>query len=180
MSKRGNHRTTKTQQAERQAKAIELTREGMQPGEIAQQVGASRVTIWRDLEKLRLNYHALSKENFAEYVQVQIQLLTTAVEEVWEGNLPPEAGNAIRRMMDSIARLTGSNAPARTITAHVSAEVDPQTLKGYRRFVFETRGLDQESLQKVYEFARSLPRPVAEPAGPPASSPLWLEEQCDS
>jgi len=68
----------------------------------------------------------VSREEFSVYVKQQVELLTKAVEEVWEGKLPPEAANSIRGLMDSIARLTGSNAPTKSISANVN--VDQQVI----------------------------------------------------
>ena len=108
MTRPRGDRTTQAHQAERQARVTDVLKENpsVTQQQLADEVGASLATVKRDLSKLSEGFVATTREQFASYVQQQVQLLTKAVEEVWEGRLPPEAANSIRGMMDSIARLT--------------------------------------------------------------------------
>jgi hypothetical protein len=174
MKSRGN-KTSKAARAERQAKALELMSEGKNQTEIAAELGISRMTFWRDLQAIEARYVEGSADDVKEFKAAQYKALMQIESATAEGTIPPDVANALTRIRSEVAKLLGLNAPERKVTAHFNGDVDPETLKGYRRFVLETRGLDQEGLQQVYAFARSLARPVAEPAGPPATSPLWLE-----
>jgi DNA-binding CsgD family transcriptional regulator len=119
-------RNSKAKQAANQAQIVRGTVEGKTQSTIADELGVTRETVNRNLAELRKGFVSVSREEFSVYVKQQVELLTKAVEEVWEGKLPPEAANSIRGLMDSIARLTGSNAPTKSISANVN--VDQQVI----------------------------------------------------
>lgn len=112
-------KNSKVKQAANQQKIVEGLAEGKKQTQIAEELGVHPVTVCRNLAELRKGFVSASREEFSVYVKQQVELLTKAIEEVWEGKLPPEAANSIRGLMDSIARLTGSNAPTKSISAHV-------------------------------------------------------------
>lgn len=116
-------RNSKAGQAANQQKIVEGLAEGKTQSTIAEELGVARETVNRNLALLRDGLVSVGREDFAVYVKQQVDLLTKAIEEVWEGKLPPEAANSIRGLMDSIARLTGSNAPTKSISAHVAGGV---------------------------------------------------------
>jgi hypothetical protein len=151
-------RNSKAKQAANQQKIVQRTVEGKTQTTIAEELGIHPVTVCRNLAELRKGFMSVSREEFSVYVKQQVELLTKAIEEVWEGKLPPEAANSIRGLMDSIARLTGSNAPTKSIHANVNADVDPGKLVGYRKFLYHTRHLSEADVNaKVFPFCDSLP-----------------------
>jgi hypothetical protein len=127
---------------------------------------ADRNTLTRDLTRLRQQFNASNREEFSQYIQEQVTLLTQAVEEVWSGELPPEAANSIGRLMDSIARLTGSNAPTKSIHATVKGpQLDALYLDIRQELLHLSDGDKQEALLLIREFAKSRRKPV--PVGVP-------------
>lgn len=115
-------RNSKAKQAANQQKIVEGLAVGKKQTQIAEELGLHPVTVSRNLALLRDGLVSASREEFSTFVKQQVELFTKAIEEVWEGKLTPEAANSIRGMMDSIARLTGSNAPTKSISANVNVE----------------------------------------------------------
>jgi hypothetical protein len=133
MSPRGN-KSSAALIEKRRGRLLELKQQGkttIEAEEILTSEGfpADRVTLWRDLSKLREGFSIANRQEFSTYVQEQIALLTQVIEELWEGSLPPETANSIRGLMDSIARLTGSNAPTKSIHATVPVEHSQELLE---------------------------------------------------
>ncbi len=78
------------------------------------------------------------------------------------------------QVMDRLSRLLGLDAPTKSISAKVNADIDPESLRGYRKFVHVTCNMDQITLDKVYAFAAKLNTPPERQLiGPPATSELW-------
>ena len=122
---------------------------------------ADRNTLTRDLTRLRQQFNASNSAEFAEYVREQVELLTKVVEEVWGGNLAPEAANSIRGLMDSIARLTGSNAPSKSIVGHVSGPKLDSLYLDIREVLLDLDDADkQEALLLMRGFAKQRKKPV--------------------
>jgi DNA-binding CsgD family transcriptional regulator len=150
-------RHSKAKQAANQQKIVQRTLEGKTQATIAEELGLTRETVNRNLAELRKGFVSTSREEFAAYVKQQVELLTKAIEEVWAGKLPPEAANSIRGLMDSIARLTGSNAPTKSISAHLKVE-DEVTQGFYIEFARRTMKLRHDSSwQRLWDFIDSLP-----------------------
>lgn len=149
-------RNSKAKQAANQQKIVEGLAEGKTQSTIAAELGLARETVNRNLAVLRDGLVSASREEFSVYVKQQVDLLTKAIEEVWEGKLPPEAANSIRGLMDSIARLTGSNAPTKSISASVT--VNPEHSREYLFFREAVAGLTEDQLHEVYTFAKGLQR----------------------
>ena len=150
-------RHSKAKQASNQKKIVQGTVEGKTQSTIAAELGLARETVNRNLAQLRKGFVSASRDEFAIYVKQQVELLTKAIEEVWAGKLPPEAANSIRGLMDSIARLTGSNAPTKSISAHV--EIENEITQGfYVEFARRTMKLKHKSSwQKLWDFIDSMP-----------------------
>jgi hypothetical protein len=127
-------------------------------GEVAKQLGLARQTVNENLAELRRGFVASSPEEFAVYVRQQVELLTKAIEEVWEGKLPPEAANSIRGLMDSVARLTGSNAATKSSSTNVNVNLNPEHSTDYLLFREACAGLSEDQLHEVYAVAKTLPR----------------------
>jgi hypothetical protein len=143
--------------------------------EIAEVVGAPLRTIERDTAALRRNFR--DGEQFAEFVKGLVELYISDYEETRACTLPPEVSSACRGILDSIARITGANAPSKSLSVSVDASGDPAKLIGYRKFVYETRFLDGDSLEQVFAFCRTLNTPPpARVFNPPTTSELWEDE----
>lgn len=154
-------RHSKQKSAVIKEKIVEGTQAGKNQGEVAAELAVSREHVNRTLAELRDRFKDRSPEAFSVYVQQQVELLTKAIEEVWEGTLPPEAANSIRGLMDSIARLTGSNAPTRSENLTMTVEGDPAKLQGYRKFLHHTKHLSLADVNRlVYPYCDQLPPSV--------------------
>lgn len=95
----------------RRAKVAKLFAEGKSVPKIAEATGAPLRTIERDLSALRGTLQNANKESFGNFVKGQVELLTRLIEDTYNGTIPPEVANAVRGLMDNLAKLTGSNAP---------------------------------------------------------------------
>lgn len=158
-------RHSKPKSAVIKEKIVQGTQDGKNQGVIAGELKVSREHVNRTLAELRDRFKDRSPEAFSAYVHRQVELLTQAIEEVWEGKLPPEAANSIRGLMDSIARLTGSNAPTRSESLNVNVDANVSSL--YAKFVrIVGRKLRKpESWAALWNYLEALPvDPVEEPA----------------
>ena len=173
MSRPRGNKTSKATRAEREGRVIAKLGENKSQTTIAKEIGVSRSTVWRHLQKMTLLMSENNASQFAELRKTQVGALADMAAEVHRGKVAPDVANAWGGLMKQIASILGLNAPTRTISAKIDANVDPEKLVGYRKFVYETRGLDQAQIDQVYAFARSLVRVRETPPGPPASSPLW-------
>jgi hypothetical protein len=168
---RGN-KTSKAVRAERQAKALELMKTGATQDAIAELLGVSRMTFWRDLQAIEARYVEGSKEDVAAFKKSQYDALMRIESATAEGSIEPEVANTLVRVRDSVARLLGLNAPSKSISASVNVKLDPATMGMYDRFFHECGGLTSEQFEQVWQFMRQLPRKVVE-LGPPDDAPTW-------
>lgn len=160
-------RNSKAKQAANQQKILQGMVEGKTQTTIADEIGVTRETVNRNLAKLREGFQLASKEQFTEYVQHQVALLTELASQLWEGVVPPDVGNSIRGVLDSIARLTGSNAPTKSIVGHVSGpKLDALYLDIRQELLDLSDGDKQDALLLMREFARSRKKPVVVDAMP--------------
>lgn len=150
-------RNSKVKQATNQQAIVQGTKEGKTQSTIAAELGLTRETVNRNLAKLREGLQLATKEQFSEYVQNQVALLTELASQLWEGQVPPEVGNSIRAVLDSIARLTGSNAPTKSI--HANVQVGNEITQGfYVEFARRTMKLKHpDSWQRLWDFIDGLP-----------------------
>src|ERR1051325_9047730 len=125
---RGN-KTREARRAERRQKEIDLMNQGRTQQQMAEELGISRQTFWRDVQELTKQYADGNKESFAELRKLQVGALMDMAKEVHEGTLAPDAGNSIRGFLDSVTRLLGLNAESRSIVAHVSPAQDERYLE---------------------------------------------------
>ena len=154
-------RNSKAGQATNQQKIVEGIAEGKTQSTIAEELGVHRTTVNRNLAVLRDGLVSASREEFSVYVKQQVDLLTKAIEEVWEGKLPPDAANSIRGLMDSIARLTGSNAPSKSIVGHVSGPKLDSLYLDIREVLLDLDDADkQEALLLMRGFAKQRKKPA--------------------
>jgi len=160
-------RNSKAKQAANQQRIVEGLAVGKKQTLIAEELGLHPVTVSRNLALLRDGLVSASREEFSQYVQQQVELLTKVIEEVWEGKLPPEAANSIRGLMDSIARLTGSNSPIKSIHATVKGPQLDALYLDIRQELLDLSDADkQEALSLMREFATTRKKPVIVDAMP--------------
>jgi hypothetical protein len=160
-------RHSKAKQAANQQKIVQGTVDGKTQTTIAAEIGVTRETVNRNLAKLREGFQLASKEQFTEYVQSQVALLTELALELWEGHVPPDVGNSIRGVLDSIARLTGSNAPSKSIVGHVTGpQLDALYLEIRQELLDLENDAKQDALLLIREFAKSRKKPVVVDAMP--------------
>ena len=158
MSRPRGNKTSKAARAERQAKALDLMKTGETQEAIAELLGVSRTTFWRDLQAIEARYVEGSKEDVAAFKKSQYDALIRIESATAEGSIEPDVANALVRVRDSVARLLGLNAPERKVVGHIDADVDPAKLVGYRKFLYHTRHLSEEDVNaKVFPFCDSLP-----------------------
>ena len=161
MTRKGNHRTTRVQRAERQAKAIELTAEGLKPGEIAQQVGAGRTTIWRDLKGLMKTLSVTNAESFQQLKQEQDAILRKMEELLLTDKVDPEIVREWRAIRKDINDLWGLDEARKSVTAHVSGpQLDPLYLDIRAELLDLSDADKQEALELMREFAKARKKPV--------------------
>jgi DNA-binding Lrp family transcriptional regulator len=157
---RGN-KTSKAARAERQARALELMKTGATQEAIAEFLGVSRMTFWRDLQAIEARYVEGSQEDVAAFKKSQYEALIRIESATAEGSIEPEVANALVRVRDSVARLLGLNAPTKSIHATVNG---PQLDALYLDIRQELIDLDDEAkheaLLLMREFAKSRKKPV--------------------
>ena len=156
MRARGGNKKSNSAIAKRRTELAERLSKGERVGKLAKELGVSRVTLWRDVKNLTLQFSDPSRAAFQEYRQAHLKVLQTMAQAVLEEKVSAEVAREFRRYQADIAKLIGLNAETRSVVAHVTAEVDPAKLKGYRRFVHETRFLPESKLPQVWAFIRTI------------------------
>jgi hypothetical protein len=85
-----------------------------------EEVGCSRMTLWRDLTALEQQGQlAITERDRKEMVIAQYEVLLRMEKAAIEGELPPEVVNSWNKVRESIAKLLGLNAATKTITARI-------------------------------------------------------------
>jgi hypothetical protein len=149
-------------QKSRHKKIIDTMKAGDVPTPEALDV--SRTTLWRDLKALQEQaVLSLDTEGLKAIKQQQYQVQLRMEQALLEGVLDPATVTAWNKVRESIAKLLGLNAPARSESVNVNVEADAQNLVGYRKFVVATRHLDEAQMSTVYDFIAAIPaRPPVE------------------
>jgi hypothetical protein len=122
MSRPRGNKTSKAEIAERQSRALELMKTGETQDAIAEILGISRTTFWRDLQAIEARYVEGTKEDVAAFKKSQYEALIRIESATAEGSIEPEVANALVRVRDSVARLLGLNAPTKSISANVNVD----------------------------------------------------------
>lgn len=140
-------------------------------------VGANKTSVGETLQLIQRDFSQMVPQERAKaYDRLQgfLDELETAKK---SGKLDLRASiSDSLAVMDRLSRLLGTDAPTKSISAKVNADVDPTALVGYRKFVAVTCHMDAATLEKVYTFASKLNVPPAvRVVGPPATSELWDE-----
>lgn len=138
---------------------------GLSNKDMAIALNVHRNAISYHLAKLRDGVVEKDPHGFADLIRDQVQLIIAVVDEVHEGKLPPDAANAIRGLMDSVARLTGSNAPSKSMHLSLHRRIDGSTpvqsmTDDELRVVIAREilcGLNDSQVDEVRAFAKSLP-----------------------
>ena len=121
MKPRGN-KTSKAERAERQARALELMKSGETQEAIAEVLGVSRTTFWRDLQAIEARFVAGSNDDVKQFKEAQYQALMKIEQATANGTIEPDVANSLTRIRDSVAKLLGLNAPTKSISANVNVE----------------------------------------------------------
>jgi hypothetical protein len=156
--------------AERHAKILKLGAEGKSRTEIAAELGIKPHTV----SNIRGRSFEVAEEvrNEADQELRALKDFVLQSEEMTD----KEIVDAVRGIWQDLTRLHGSNAPEKRVTINADAE----NLGPYRQFVLACRGLDEAQFQELLSVAREMPRKTFTAPGPPATSPLWLEDSNDA
>jgi DNA-binding Lrp family transcriptional regulator len=165
MSRPRGNATSKAERAARQAKALQLMEEGATQEAIAQLLGVSRTTFWRDLQAIEARYVEGSKEDVAAFKKSQYDALIRIESATAEGSIEPEVANALVRVRESVARLLGLNAETRHLrtNVNVSAAVEPNLYQWVWR-LFELCPVEEKSAMKAE--IEAVAAKYAKPRGP--------------
>jgi predicted transcriptional regulator len=176
VSKRGNKTSSHTR-SQRKERVIELAQAGATKQEIATEIGISRQTLWRYLQALDVQFVESNHDAITALKQKVAGEIAQRADEVLAGDLDPKAATAWNGLMLSFNKLLGLNAPSKSIQAHVSANLTDRDLKLRKA----THGLDEDQLESVAAFARSLPRKpaVRDASWFPTPEPALLEGGSD-
>lgn len=158
MSRPRGNKTSKAARAERQAKALELMKTGATQDAIAELLGISRMTFWRDLQAIEARYVEGSKEDVAAFKKSQYDALIRIESATAEGSIEPEVANALVRVRDSVARLLGLNAPERKITANVNADVQVIPVEQQLEYLNAFAGLYEDERQEELDRVKARKR----------------------
>lgn len=163
MRTRGGNKKSNSAIAKRRLEVAKRLPEGEKVGALAKELGVSRITLWRDIKKLTLQFSDASREAFQEYRQAHLKVLQRMAHAVLEQKVSPDVAGEFRKYQQDIAKLLGLNAEARSVVAHVSATIDPAQMGLYNRFLHETRNVPAERFEELWAFCRTL-RAVTNPA----------------
>jgi DNA-binding Lrp family transcriptional regulator len=160
MKPRGN-KTSKAERAERQARALELMKSGETQEAIAEVLGVSRTTFWRDLQAIEARFVAGSNDDVKQFKEAQYQALMKIEQATANGTIEPDVANALTRIRDSVAKLLGLNAPTKSIVGHVSGPKLDSLYLDIREVLLDlSDGDKQEALLLMREFAKTHKKPV--------------------
>lgn len=125
MTKPRGNRSSDALIEQRRKRLLELKKNGVSVVDAekiltAEGFPADRVTLQRDLKKLRETLAESNDVEFAALVRELIDVRIRALEELWAGELPPDVANSINSLVEGISRLTGSNAPARSMALRMN------------------------------------------------------------
>jgi hypothetical protein len=172
MSPRGNRSSAALIEA-RRTRLLQLKQEGktiIEAEEILQGEGfpADRVTLWRDLKGMMVKFEASNSQAYLQLKQEQDTILRRMEELLVTEQVDPEVAREWRAIRKDISELWGLDAPNKSVTAHIDADIDPAKLVGYRKFLYHTRHLSEADVNaKVFPYCDSLP---------PSGTPQYLLE----
>ena len=110
-------------------------------GQAAEELGVHRNSVSYHKRALTTDM----SDSVQEYRAAQLIELSELKAQLVSPNIPPvKKVELALAIIDREIDLLGTKAPSRSIQARIAAEVDPDQLVGYRRFVYETRGAGPE------------------------------------
>lgn len=136
-----------------------MLKHGLSASDAQEALKASRSTIWRDLEKLRLSFSASAPAEFEEYRKAQLAVLERIEQAIIEGMIEPDVANAWRAVRADISKLLGLDAASKSV--HVSVVDEGSSL--FLRFKKAVAGLDEVQLEQELEHLASIPRAAKAP-----------------
>jgi hypothetical protein len=146
-----------------------------------EELGVSRWTLYRDLEKIGARKDAIRftpEERLtlrrAQYdVLLKLELATTA------GTIPPDVANALVGIRREIAKLLDINPETRStrLNLNVDASADPATLGFFDRFMRAAARRTPEQMEEVFRFMENLPNIYVDVTPPPMMLPPGAEVQ---
>jgi hypothetical protein len=140
----------KTTAAELTPKFLELRRHGFSIGKIAQRTGKSKSYVHKYISRALDELNDKTREETAHYKQLQIEryegLLQAVATEVGKGNV--KAVDTARRVLDSLSRLTGAEAP------HKIAPTNPDGTAPYSDPAAAMT--EEERLKRIAELQKKL------------------------
>jgi hypothetical protein len=173
--RRGN-KTSEHTRTKRAKRVIELAQAGATKQEIAADIGVSRVTLWRYLQALDVQFVESNREAIAELKKQVASEVAQQADNVLSGHLDPKAAAAWNGLISTFNKMLGLNAPKKTESLNVNVETDPQKLGPYQWFCFISRDLSFEEIKgpiaEVCDRLRAGKEPEPMPQ-PPKDSPLW-------
>lgn len=160
MSGRGNKTSvhTRTKRAQR---VIELAKTGATKQEIAADIGVSRVTLWRYLQALDVQFVESNRDAIAELKKKVAGEIAQQADNVLSGDLDPKAAAAWNGLISTFNKMLGLNAPTKSIQAHVSGARLDSLYLDIRVILQDLDRADQEAaLSLMVDFAKSRKKPV--------------------
>jgi len=148
--------------------------------QLAEDLGVSRATLWRDLQAIEARFVAGSAEDVKQFKEAQYHALLKIEEATVKGTIEPDVANALTRIRESVAKLLGLNAPTKSVS--LTASVETHDLR-YLKFEAAADGLDDVQLEEAFDYLRKLPRTprvtVKDASWFPQPEPKQLEGNAD-
>jgi hypothetical protein len=159
----------KLEQSRRRARLAELAACGKdlrQCEELLKSEGFAHVhftTLGRDLKAARAELNRSTQTTVArerDQMRKDLRALIVRVNErdFRTGGDDPSCTRDLLAIYAQIARLLGLNADTRVTVAVETT--DPQKMKLYQRFLWESRGVEEADFEKVWELLASLAKPL--------------------
>jgi len=178
----------KLEMVRRRARVAELAAEGKSIRDCEQILRSEKfqhcdhVTLAKDLklerDRLTLVTRATTVQHRARVLEKLTQLENFVRARGWDD---PNYVSDLLSIIDRVVRLLGLGEEHLRVNVAVGADVDPEKLVGYRKFVHETRWIPEAAFEPLWELCRKLSQPpTAETTamiGPPADSPLWHDDK---
>jgi DNA-binding CsgD family transcriptional regulator len=158
---RGN-KTSKAERAERQAKALELMKTGETQEAIADQLGISRTTFWRDLQALEKQYGEGSAEAIAELKKKTLDAIAEQMDAVLAGTLPEGKANAWKGLVAEFSKIAF---PRLSYRINENRNGNERLVQGfYAEFARRTirKFKHQASWQRLWDWIEAQPSDYAE------------------
>lgn len=122
--------------------------------QLAEDLGVSRATLWRDLQAIEARFVAGTADDIRQFKEAQYHALLKIEEATVKGAIEPEVANALTRIRESVAKLLGLNAPTKSVSLSATVESSPLFLK----FKAAVDGLTDVQVENVLAYAAGLAR----------------------